>query len=67
MSTDPGPTAEMRAHINLTKREIVHLWSGGILSLKVEGPAMEADLELHCSEVESERGIRILVKRVSAA
>jgi len=66
MIASPGPAAELRAHVKLTKREIAHLWNGGILSLKVEGPAMEADLELRCSEVESERGTRILVKRVSA-
>jgi hypothetical protein len=42
------------------------LWNGGVLSLKVEGPGMEADLELSCSEAEPERGTRILIKRVSA-
>lgn len=66
MMASPGPAAELRAHVNLTKREIAHLWNGGILSLKIEGAAVEADLELRCSEAESERGTRILVKRVSA-
>jgi hypothetical protein len=42
------------------------MWHGGILSLKVEGPGIEADLELSCSDAESERGTRILIKRVSA-
>jgi hypothetical protein len=42
------------------------LWTGGVLSLKVEWPGMEADLELSCSEAEPERGTRILIKRVSA-
>jgi len=41
MIASPGPAAELRAHVKLTKREIAHLWNGGILSLKVEGPAME--------------------------
>jgi hypothetical protein len=56
---------ELRGHVRLTKREIVHLWNGGILSLKVEGSGVEADLELRCSEVEEDRGARILIKRVS--
>jgi hypothetical protein len=41
------------------------VWNGGVLSLKVEGPGMEADLELTCSEAEPERGMRIIIKRVS--
>jgi hypothetical protein len=63
---DRGPV-ELRAKIRLTKSEIAHLWNGGILSLKIEGPGAEADLELRCPEAEGARGMRILVKRVSAA
>jgi hypothetical protein len=59
-------SAELRASVWLTKNEIAHLWNGGVLSLKVEGTGVEADLELRCSEVESKRGTRILIKRVSA-
>ncbi len=66
MSQGVGSPAELRAKVNLTKSEIAHLWNGGILSLKVEGRGVEADLELRCSEVQSERGTRILIKRVSA-
>jgi hypothetical protein len=66
MINDRGPTAELRAKIRLRRNEIAHLWSGGVLSLKVEGPGVEADLELSCPEVEPERGARILIKRVSA-
>jgi hypothetical protein len=65
VNSDPRTSAELRARIRLTKNEIAHLWHGGILSIKVEGPDMEADLELRCSEVESNRGTRILIKRVS--
>lgn len=67
MNRDPGPSGELRAQIRLSRKEIAHLWNGGILSLKVEGPQMEADLELSCSEAESERGTRIMIRRVSAA
>ena len=66
MTTDPRPSAELRAKVRLRRNEIAHLWNGGILSLKVEGPGMEADLELSWSEAEPERGTRILIKRVSA-
>jgi hypothetical protein len=54
----------LRAKVNLTKNEIAHLWNGGILSLKVEGAGIEADLELRCGEIQTERGTRILIKRV---
>jgi hypothetical protein len=66
MIADPGSPSELRAKIRLSRREITHMWHGGILSLKVEGPGIEADLELSCSDAESERGTRILIKRVSA-
>ncbi len=65
MTIAPGPSAELRAKVRLSRKEIAHLWNGGVLSLKVEGPGMEADLELSCSEAEPERGTRILIKRVS--
>jgi len=66
MTENVGSPSELRAKISLTKREIAHLWNGGILSLKVEGPGVEADLELRCPETEPDRGTRILIKRVSA-
>jgi len=66
MSQDSRLDEELRAKVGLTKNEIVHLWNGGVLSLKVEGRGVEADLELRCSEVQQERGTRILIKRVSA-
>ena len=64
MNATSGTPAELQAKIRLTKAEIAHLWSGGILSLKIEGPGAYADLELRCSEVEPERGMRILIRRV---
>ena len=66
MSHDVGSSADLRAKVKLTKNEIAHLWNGGVLSLKVEGPGMEADLELRCPEAVSDRGTRILIKRVAA-
>jgi hypothetical protein len=66
MSEDSRSAGELRAKVGLAKSEIVHLWNGGVLSLKVEGRGVEADLELRCSEVQPERGTRILIKRVTA-
>ena len=65
MNSQTKTPTELRASIRLTKNEIAHLWHGGILSLKVEAPDGEADFELRRSEVESERGTRILIKRVN--
>ena len=66
MSRDVGSSGELRAKVNLTRNEIAHLWNGGVLSLKVEWPEAEADLELRCPEAVSDRGTRILIKRVTA-
>jgi hypothetical protein len=66
MTQNVGSPLDLRAKIRLTKNEIAHLWNGGILSLKVEGSGVEADLELRCPETEPDRGTRILIKRVSA-
>lgn len=66
MSQGIGSSTELRATVSLAKSEIVHLWNGGVLSLKVEGKGVEADLELRCPEAASDRGTRILIKRVSA-
>jgi hypothetical protein len=66
MTENVDSPSELRAKISLTKREIAHLWNGGVLSLKVEGSGVEADLELRCPETAPDRGTRLLIKRVSA-
>ena len=66
MSQGAGSPAELSAKVNLTRNEIAHLWNGGVLSLKVEGRGVEADLEIRCPEAEPDRRTRILIKRVSA-
>ena len=66
MSQEAGSPAELRAKVNLTKNEIAHLWNGGVLSLKIEGVGIEADIEFRCPEAQSDRGTRILVRRVQA-
>ncbi len=66
MSHGVDSPAELRAKVHLTRNEIAHLWNGGVLSLKVEGSGAEADLEIRCPEAGSDRGTRILIKRVTA-
>jgi len=38
MSQGAGSPAELRAEVNLTRNEIGHLWSGGILPLALAIP-----------------------------
>ena len=66
MSQGVGSPAELRATVGLTRREVGHLWNGGVLSLKVEGRRVEADIEIRCPEAEPDRRTRILIRRVSA-
>jgi len=66
MGQGAGLPAELQAKVNLTRNEIAHLWNGGVLSLKVEGKGIEADIEVRCPEAASDRRMRILIKRVSA-
>lgn len=66
MTTPPASSPDLRAKVRLNRREIAHLWNGGVLSPKVEWSELEADLEFSCSEAEPKRGTRILFKRVSA-
>ncbi|RPI10247.1 MAG: hypothetical protein EHM71_04065 [Zetaproteobacteria bacterium] len=66
MSAEEISPRELRARVRLSRHEIAHLWNGGVLSLKVEGQDAEADPEISCADAESSRGVRILVKRVSA-
>ena len=61
MNRDPVSPAELRAKVTLTKHEIVHLWNGGILSLKIEAKGVEADIEVRCPEAQQDRGSRGLV------
>ena len=56
--------AEIKAKVSLTRHEFAHLWSGGVLSLKVAGRTAEVALELTYQEAPPTRGIRYLVKRV---
>ena len=56
--------AEIKARVSLTRHEFAHLWSGGVLSLKVAGRGVEVALDMTYQEAPPTRGVRYLVKRV---
>ncbi len=56
--------AEIKAKVSLTRHEFAHLWSGGVLALKVAGRGVEVALELTYQEAPATRGVRYLVRRM---
>ncbi len=52
--------------IVLSKEEIVHLYQGGVLSIKIKGRDSDASVEISCGEVPEQRGTRIRFKTVEA-
>jgi hypothetical protein len=53
------------AHVSLTKDEIIHLYSGGLLNLTIKGREAEARIELSCSDAPHMRSSRIRFKTIS--
>ena len=57
---------DLIAKLILSKEEIVHLYRGGILSVKIKGNDRDALLEISCGEVPEQRGTRIRFKTIDA-
>jgi hypothetical protein len=57
---------ELKVAVALTRQEFAHLWSGGVLALKVAGRGVEMALDLTYQEAPPTRGTRLLIKRVDA-
>lgn len=57
---------ELNAKISLSKEEIVHIYQGGILSVKIRGKNKEASLEISCGEIPEKKSMRIRFKTVDA-
>jgi len=57
---------DLRAKLTLSKEEIVHLYHGGILSVKIKGKEGDANLEISCGEVPEKKGTRIRFKTIEA-
>jgi hypothetical protein len=54
------------ATVSLTKDEIVHLYSGGVLNLRIKGREAEASIELSSSDAPPTRATRIRFKTITA-
>jgi hypothetical protein len=54
------------ATISLTRDELVHLYSGGVLKLSIKGKEAEALVEVSCLDAPPTRGTRIRFKTIMA-
>lgn len=54
------------ATVSLTRDELVHLYSGGVLKLSIKGKEAEASVEVSCLDATPTRGTRIRFKTIVA-
>jgi hypothetical protein len=54
------------ATVSLTRDELVHLYSGGVLKLSIKGKEAEASVEVSCLDAPPTRGTRIRFKTIAA-
>ena len=59
-------TKDLIAKLVLSREEIVHLYQGGVLSVRIKGKDGEASVEISCGEVPEQEGTRIRFKTVDA-
>jgi len=57
---------DLIAKVSLSKEDIVHLYHGGILSVKIKGKDGNASLEIYCDEIPEKRSTRIRFKTIEA-
>jgi hypothetical protein len=57
---------DLTAKLVLSKEEIVHLYQGGLLSVKIKGKDRDASVEISCREVPEQKGTRIRFKIIDA-
>ena len=57
---------DLIAKLVLSKDEIVHLYQGGVLSVKIKGKDSDASVEISCGEVSERKGMRIRFKTIDA-
>ncbi len=53
---------DLIAKLVLSKEEIVHLYQGGLLSVKIKGKDRDTFVEISCGEVPQQKGTRIRFK-----
>ncbi len=54
------------AKLVLSKEEIVHLYQGGVLSVKIKGKDIDALVEISSGEVPEQKRTRIRFKSIDA-
>jgi hypothetical protein len=59
-------TPRISATVSLTRDEIVHLYTGGVLKLTIKGREMEASVEVSCVDSPPTRATRIRFKTIMA-
>ena len=57
---------DLIAKLVLSKEEIVHLYQGGVLSVKIRGKDRDALVEISCVEVPEQKSTRIRFKIIEA-
>lgn len=57
---------DLIAKLVLSKGEIIHLYQGGVLSVKIKGKDRDASVEISCGEVPEQKGTRIRFKTIDA-
>jgi hypothetical protein len=57
---------DLIAKLVLSKQEIVHLYQGGVLSVRIKGKDRDASVEISCGEVPEQKGTRIRFKTIDA-
>ena len=57
---------DLIAKLVLSKEEIVHLYHGGVLSVKIKGKEGDVSVEISCGEVPERKGTRIRFKTIEA-
>jgi len=54
------------AKLVLSKEDIVHLYQGGVLSVRIKGKDGDASVEISCGEGPEHKGRRIRFKTIEA-
>jgi hypothetical protein len=57
---------DLIAKLVLSKEEIVHLYQGGVLSVRIKGKDREVLVEISSGEVPEQKRTRIRFKRIDA-
>ena len=57
---------DLIAKLVLSREEIIHLYHGGVLSVKIKGKEGDASVEISCREAPEQKGTRIRFKTIDA-